>query len=123
MYFYCWVEICTEDVDCAQHCTILCEYILFHLVCTVCMCSLFASPPTASEGERQRREAVFESDKVQLVSLGPLLLGHNNTELQDNPCVQQSTSKYCSAPNYSQHVMDQWQCFKVNSTSLPQCFR
>ncbi|XP_044186298.1 zona pellucida sperm-binding protein 4-like [Thunnus albacares] len=68
MYFYCWVEICTEDVDCAQRCTII-----------------------SSEGERQRREAVFGSDKVQLVSLGPLLLVQNNTELEDNPCAHQNT--------------------------------
>ena len=70
-----------------------------HTVCTVYLCSLFASPPTASEGERQRREAVFGSDKVQLVSLGPLLLGQNNTELEDNPCAHQNTSKYYSAQN------------------------
>uniref|UniRef100_A0A672YI23 ZP domain-containing protein n=1 Tax=Sphaeramia orbicularis TaxID=375764 RepID=A0A672YI23_9TELE len=28
MYFYCLVEICTQDVDCAQKCSILCEYIV-----------------------------------------------------------------------------------------------
>ncbi|XP_074511606.1 zona pellucida sperm-binding protein 4-like [Sebastes fasciatus] len=66
MYFYCWVEICTDD--CAQRCAII-----------------------SSEGERQRREAMSESDQVQLVSLGPLLLGQNGTELEDNPCVKQKT--------------------------------
>lgn len=25
MYFYCWVEICTDDVECAQRCTLICE--------------------------------------------------------------------------------------------------
>ncbi|XP_062295329.1 zona pellucida sperm-binding protein 4-like [Scomber scombrus] len=67
MYFYCWVEICTEDVDCAQHCAII-----------------------SSEGERQKRETMFESDEVQLVTLGPLLLGQNNTELEVNPCFEKS---------------------------------
>nr|XP_046272284.1 zona pellucida sperm-binding protein 4-like isoform X2 [Scatophagus argus] len=67
IYFYCWVEICTNDADCAQSCTII------------------------SEGERQRREATSQSDQVQLVSLGPLLLGQNNTELGDAPCVKQNT--------------------------------
>ncbi|XP_044036668.1 zona pellucida sperm-binding protein 4-like [Siniperca chuatsi] len=65
MYFYCWVEICTNVVDCAQHCTII-----------------------SSEGERQRRETMSESHQVGLVSLGPLLLGQNNTELEDNLCVK-----------------------------------
>ncbi|XP_042361429.1 zona pellucida sperm-binding protein 4-like [Plectropomus leopardus] len=68
MYFYCWVEICTDDVECAQHCAIV-----------------------SSEGERQRRQTISESDQVQLVSLGPLLLGQNSTELEDNPCVKQKT--------------------------------
>ncbi|XP_039978889.1 zona pellucida sperm-binding protein 2-like isoform X7 [Xiphias gladius] len=67
MYFYCWVEICTDDVDCAQSCAII-----------------------SSEGERQRRETMTESSQVHLVSLGPLLLGQNNTELEDNPCVKQN---------------------------------
>ncbi|XP_028268446.1 zona pellucida sperm-binding protein 4-like [Parambassis ranga] len=53
MYFYCWVEICTEDVDCAQSCTI-----------------------TSSEGDRQRRE----SHQLQLVSVGPII---QNTEQGD----------------------------------------
>lgn len=30
MYFYCWVEICTDDVDCAQSCTIICEWFMSH---------------------------------------------------------------------------------------------
>ncbi|KAM9843135.1 zona pellucida sperm-binding protein 4-like [Aulostomus maculatus] len=66
MYFYCWVEICTEDVDCAQECTII-----------------------SSEGERQRREAI--ADLTQLVSFGPLLLGPNITEPMNDPCVLQRT--------------------------------
>ncbi|XP_070703519.1 zona pellucida sperm-binding protein 4-like [Pempheris klunzingeri] len=65
MYFYCWVEICTNDVNCAQRCSII-----------------------SSEGERQRREAPSESHQVQLVSLGPLR--QNNTQLDDNPCVKQN---------------------------------
>ncbi|XP_029914937.1 zona pellucida sperm-binding protein 4-like isoform X2 [Myripristis murdjan] len=68
MYFYCWVEICTADVECAQH------------------CSLY-SP----EGERERREALSGSSQIQLVSLGPLLLGQSSTELEENPCVKQNT--------------------------------
>ncbi|XP_071396052.1 zona pellucida sperm-binding protein 4-like [Centroberyx affinis] len=68
MYFYCWVEICTEDVECAQRCSFI-----------------------SSEGERQRREALTGSSQVQLISLGPLLLGQNGTELEENPCVQQNT--------------------------------
>ncbi|GAA6215546.1 zona pellucida sperm-binding protein 4-like [Lates japonicus] len=68
MYFYCWVEICTDDADCTQSCAII-----------------------SSEGERRRRGTMSESNQVQLVSLGPLLLGQNNTELEDNPCAKQST--------------------------------
>ncbi|XP_032392559.1 zona pellucida sperm-binding protein 4 [Etheostoma spectabile] len=68
IYFSCWVEICPGDVDCAQQCAIV-----------------------SSEGERQRREAMTESDQVQLVSLGPLVLERNSTELEDNPCVKQKT--------------------------------
>ncbi|KAI4822314.1 hypothetical protein KUCAC02_007868 [Chaenocephalus aceratus] len=64
MYFFCWVEICMDDVDCAQKCSIV-----------------------SSEGERQRRDA--ESDHVQLVSLGPLLLGQNSTELEESLCAGQ----------------------------------
>lgn len=52
MYFYCWVEICTEDIECAQRCSI-----------------------STSEGERQKRES--ESLQVQLISYGPLLFGEN----------------------------------------------
>ncbi|XP_023287370.1 zona pellucida sperm-binding protein 4-like [Seriola lalandi dorsalis] len=68
MYFYCWVEICTDYLDCAQSCAII-----------------------SAEGERQRRETISESDQVHLVSLGPLLPGQNDTGLEDNPCVKQST--------------------------------
>nr|XP_020480596.1 zona pellucida sperm-binding protein 4-like [Monopterus albus] len=69
MYFYCWVEICTDDDDddCAQQCTLI-----------------------LSESERQRREATSESDQVQLVSLGPLVLGQNGTEPEDNTCETQN---------------------------------
>lgn len=96
MYFYCWVEICTEDIDCAQHCAIICESItIFHFACCVYCVYVFTSPSAASEGERQRRETMFGSDNVQLVSLGPLLLGQNSTELQGNPCVEMSTGKHC----------------------------
>lgn len=55
-----------------------------------------------------------ESNQVQLVSLGPLLLGQNNTELEDNPCVKQSTSKSLSAQNYGHNVNDYWQLFSIN---------
>nr|XP_015800779.2 zona pellucida sperm-binding protein 4 [Nothobranchius furzeri] len=62
MYFYCWVEICTGDVDCAQSCTII-----------------------SSEDGRQRREVLFASHQDQLVFLGPFALVSNNTELEENP--------------------------------------
>ena len=78
-----------------------------YCVC-VCVraCSLSAFPFAVSEGNRQKRETLFESDKVQLVSLGPLLLGQNNTELEVNPCAEKSKSKYWAAQNYSPHVMN-----------------
>ncbi|XP_026201647.1 zona pellucida sperm-binding protein 4-like [Anabas testudineus] len=66
IYFYCWVEICTADDECAQSCTII-----------------------SSENERQRREATSDSDQLQLVSLGPLMLGQNDTEVDDSPCEKQ----------------------------------
>ncbi|XP_070837406.1 zona pellucida sperm-binding protein 4-like [Chaetodon trifascialis] len=69
IYFYCWVEICTNDVDCAQRCAII-----------------------SAEGGRQRREATSQSDHVQLVSLGPLLMGQNNTDVQDDLCVKHNTT-------------------------------
>ncbi|XP_034394942.1 zona pellucida sperm-binding protein 1-like [Cyclopterus lumpus] len=68
VYFYCWVELCTNGVECAQPCSIV-----------------------PSEGERQRREATSKSDQVQLVFLGPLLLGQNATELEDNQCMKKQT--------------------------------
>ncbi|XP_077357574.1 zona pellucida sperm-binding protein 4-like [Festucalex cinctus] len=67
IYFYCWVEICTKDVECAQNCAI------------------------SSEGERGRREASFEAHATQLVSFGPLLLRQNDTKIEASPCVQQNT--------------------------------
>ncbi|XP_063326580.1 zona pellucida sperm-binding protein 1-like isoform X2 [Pelmatolapia mariae] len=66
MYFYCWVEICTNDVDCAQRCTFI-----------------------SSEGERPRREAASQPHQLQLVSLGPLQLVQNNTEAEKDPCMKQ----------------------------------
>ncbi|CAJ1075792.1 zona pellucida sperm-binding protein 4-like [Xyrichtys novacula] len=68
LYFYCWVEICTADVDCAQRCAII-----------------------SSEGDRKRRDTISASDQVQLVTLGPLLLGQNNTAEEDGPCAKQKT--------------------------------
>nr|XP_057905372.1 zona pellucida sperm-binding protein 4-like [Doryrhamphus excisus] len=67
VYFYCWVEICTEEVDCAQPCAI-----------------------TSQEGGRRRREALFKSQAFQLTSIGPLLLGQNNTAPEENPRIQKS---------------------------------
>ncbi|KAM3864402.1 zona pellucida sperm-binding protein 4-like [Diretmus argenteus] len=66
MYFYCWVEICTEDVECAQRCSII-----------------------SSEAERRRRDAPSQSSQVQLISV--LLLAQNSSEQQENPCVKQNT--------------------------------
>nr|XP_061805029.1 zona pellucida sperm-binding protein 4-like [Nerophis lumbriciformis] len=68
IYFYCWVEICTEDVDCAQRCAII-----------------------SSQGERPRRETSPEALPAQLLSLGPLLLPQNSTNIEKNPQVQQQT--------------------------------
>ncbi|XP_064170905.1 zona pellucida sperm-binding protein 4-like isoform X2 [Anguilla rostrata] len=55
LYFYCWVEICTEEEECEQQC------------------------PTLSHGSgRMRRE--YKSDRVsQLVFFGPVLLGQNSS--------------------------------------------
>ncbi|KAM4530060.1 zona pellucida sperm-binding protein 4-like [Odontesthes bonariensis] len=53
MYFYCWVEICTDDVDCAQRCSLI-----------------------SSEGDRRKRRAIHDSRHVQLVSSGPLVLNY-----------------------------------------------
>ncbi|KAK2894158.1 zona pellucida sperm-binding protein 4-like [Channa argus] len=64
IYFYCWVEICTDDADCAQSCSII-----------------------SSESERQRREATSKYDQAQLVSIGPLLLGQNGTKPEEESCV------------------------------------
>lgn len=46
---------------------------------------------TASKGDRQKREAASGSNSVELVSLGPLLLGHD-TQLEDTPSVKQNAS-------------------------------
>uniref|UniRef100_A0A8C7UYA0 Zona pellucida sperm-binding protein 4-like n=1 Tax=Oncorhynchus mykiss TaxID=8022 RepID=A0A8C7UYA0_ONCMY len=60
VYFYCWVEICTEEEECEQHCSI-----------------------TSPDGERERRES--GSDRVsQLVSFGPVLLGQNGSGQEQN---------------------------------------
>ncbi|KAM9391747.1 zona pellucida sperm-binding protein 4-like [Pholidichthys leucotaenia] len=67
MYFHCWVEICTSDIDCAQPCTII-----------------------SSEGKRQRREATSDSH-LQLVSFGPFpLTGQSDTD-PEGPCVKQKS--------------------------------
>lgn len=66
MYFYCWVEICTQESDCAQDCTII-----------------------SSENGRHRREAGLEPSQVQLVSVGPL--GQTGKELQESTCETQKT--------------------------------
>ncbi|XP_075879705.1 zona pellucida sperm-binding protein 4-like isoform X2 [Nelusetta ayraudi] len=68
IYFYCWVKICTQDTDCAQQCSII-----------------------SSEGKQQRhrRAARSELEKVQLVSVGPLLMGRNGTQVGETLCVKQ----------------------------------
>ncbi|XP_072299974.1 zona pellucida sperm-binding protein 4-like [Eucyclogobius newberryi] len=65
VYFYCWVEICTKNVECAQYCSI-----------------------TSSENERKRREALHTSDHLHLLSVGPLLEGQNETDVENNPCLK-----------------------------------
>lgn len=98
MYFYCWVELCTNGVECAQPCAIIREYITGYIFPSyeyeLRLCGrLPPLVPTASEGERLKREATSTSDWVQLVSLGPLLLGQNATEVEDDQCVNRQTSK------------------------------
>ena len=129
MYFYCWVEICTNYVECAQRCTIISEYftVCFTLInYTCCVYVMLNCPPTASKGERQKREAASESDQVQLISLGPLLLGQNNTEQEDNTCWKQNTSTSCSAQNCSSYIMEQQQhlnrmCSSVSPSVSGDC--
>lgn len=54
-----------------------------------------ASPPPASEGDQQRRRraTTSESDKVQLVSVGPLLIPRNGTQVEETPCAKQKKSE------------------------------
>lgn len=79
-------------------------------------CLTQACPLTASEGERQKREVVSESDQAQLLSLGPLLLG-KDIEPEDTPSAKLNASKTCSAQRSS--LTGYWQYFKFFS----QCFR
>ncbi|XP_061892315.1 zona pellucida sperm-binding protein 1-like isoform X1 [Entelurus aequoreus] len=67
IFFYCWVEICTEEVACAQSCAL------------------------SSEGARPRREASSEPPDLQLVSLGPLLPDQSSTGPEERSCVQHNT--------------------------------
>lgn len=102
MYFYCWVEICTNDVDCAQRCTFICEYTTVHLMCCLFLeflKNLSCVLPQASEGERPRREAASQPHQLQLVSLGPLQLVQNNTEAEKDPCMKREKSKSSNTPN------------------------
>ncbi|XP_056870604.1 zona pellucida sperm-binding protein 4-like isoform X1 [Takifugu flavidus] len=64
IYFYCWVEICTNDAACAQQCTLI-----------------------SAKSDRQKREAASGSNSLELVSLGPLLLT-SDAELEDTPCMK-----------------------------------
>ncbi|XP_077590610.1 zona pellucida sperm-binding protein 4-like [Stigmatopora nigra] len=82
IYFYCWVEICTKNVDCSQRCSII-------------------SP----QSERPRREASPEAFPTQLLSLGPLLLCQNSTKSQENPHIRQQTIYYISIYFFSGIVM------------------
>ncbi|KAM9745775.1 zona pellucida sperm-binding protein 4-like isoform 1-T1 [Menidia menidia] len=66
IYFYCWVEICTDDVDCAQHCTVI-----------------------SSEGDRQRRQTTSEAHRVQLVSSGQLV--QSDMEMDYSSCENKNT--------------------------------
>lgn len=70
---------------------------------------------TASKGDRQKREAASGSNSVELVSLGPLLLGHD-TQLEDTPSVKQNAST-------SQHgIKIQIGIFGSHKVFLLQCF-
>ncbi|XP_054891470.1 zona pellucida sperm-binding protein 1 isoform X5 [Poeciliopsis prolifica] len=82
IYFYCWVEICTEDVDCAQRCTII-----------------------SSDAERQRRQTSPASRQVQLVSVGPLQLVHENAELDDLRSGKLSNVFSCSSVKHPKTLL------------------
>ncbi|XP_037332388.2 zona pellucida sperm-binding protein 4-like [Pungitius pungitius] len=69
MYFYCWVEICTNTADCAQPCAIV----------------------SADGEQRRRRRRRGATSQYNLVSLGPLLLGQNATDPEDNGSVKRKT--------------------------------
>ncbi|XP_030649124.1 zona pellucida sperm-binding protein 4-like [Chanos chanos] len=62
LYFYCWVEICTEEEECQQQC----------------------STPL-SDGERVRRDLAAGDQVSRLVSVGPVLLGRNSATSPENP--------------------------------------
>lgn len=86
----------------------LCTFMYFAILSSFLS---FPSPLAASEGERRRRRGTTsESDQLHLVSSGPLLLGQNNTEVEENPCVRQNTSKSCTAQNCSHNVNDPLEC-------------
>ncbi|KAM6957872.1 zona pellucida sperm-binding protein 4-like [Aplochiton taeniatus] len=68
MYFYCWVEICTEDMECAQPCLI------------------------DSSKERQKRAVAQWAHRDQLVSWGPLLWSESSVSEHENlPAHHQTT--------------------------------
>lgn len=54
-----------------------------------------ASPPPASEvgQQRRRRATTSETEKVQLVSVGPLLMGHTGSQVKETLCVKQKKSE------------------------------
>lgn len=84
-----------------------------------------ASPPPASEGEQQRhrRAARSELEKVQLVSVGPLLMGQNGTPVEETLCVKQKRSERRSVvKSLSMQKITNGGIFDCR-VSVPQCFR
>lgn len=84
-----------EDADCTQQCSITCECNHFRLHCSGAVLVLSVPLLPASEAEQQRRKRATpsKSESVQLVSVGPLLIGHNDTQVAETQCVKQKKSE------------------------------
>ncbi|XP_053706667.1 zona pellucida sperm-binding protein 4-like [Synchiropus splendidus] len=67
MFFYCWVQICSQDMDCSQDCSIV-----------------------SADGERRRRATLSQSNLTQWVSFGPLLPTQDDQEQESCSHAQNS---------------------------------
>lgn len=119
------MEICTSDAACAQQCTIICECTALRRLFqdtdrvkhTWLSSPLDAFLCTASNGDRQKREASKGSNSVELVSVGPLLLGHD-PQLEDTACVTLNASK----SQQGIRIQTGFSCFSHQQAFLFQCF-